>query len=264
VKLTAYILVKNEEANLANCLGALHQAGVPTIILDSGSTDRSREIAEQRGCEVERYRYRDHLEAFRYICAVRTRRDHLALVLDADMVVSRELLSEAQALLVHGNVDVAVAPVRMYWNGLPMCRGSLCPPKPFLFRGGAHYFGPLGHGEGLIPGTKVVVTRHALVHNDLKPFEAYLASQVRYAQNLLCRRALGKLSWRDRLRTTPFMMLVSPAVSYLLRGGIFAGKTGLGYALDRLIAEAIMYRQHIAAENVPVAKSLAIRVSDPN
>jgi hypothetical protein len=60
------------------------------------------------------------------------------------------------------------------------------------------------------------------------------------------------------------MMLVSPAVSYLLRGGIFAGKTGLGYALDRLIAEAIMYRQHIAAENVPVAKSLAIRVSDPN
>lgn len=264
VKLTAYILAKNEEANLASCIRSLREAGVQAIILDSGSTDRTRQIAEQRGCNVETYDYRDHLEAFRYVCQERTRREEFALVLDADMVVSHELLSEAECLLSRRNADVALAPVRMYWNGQPLGRGSLYPPKPFLFRGGSHYFEARGHGEDLISGTRAVVTRHELIHNDRKPFQVYLSSQVRYAENLSRRRSAGKLSWRDRLRTTPLMVFASPVLSYLFRGGIFSGTAGLGYALDRLIAEAIMYRQHVAAEPIPAEEQFATRASEPN
>ena len=45
------------------------------------------------------------------------------------------------------------------------------------------------------------------------------------------------------------MILAAPAFSYFFKGGVFSGKTGLGYAMDRLIAEAIMYRQHVAASH---------------
>jgi len=243
---------------------ALATAGVPAIVLDSHSTDRTRQIALQHGCAAEPYNYRDHLEALRYVCEDRTPRHEFVLVLDADMVVSPQLVNEARKLLDERNADVAVAPVRMYWNGQPLPHGSMCPPKAFMFRGGAHYFQARGHGEGLLAGTRTVVTRHQLIHNDLKPFQAYLTSQVRYAENLLRRHTARKLSWRDRLRTTPLMMLLSPAFSYLIRGGIFSGKAGLGYALDRLIAETIMYRQHVASSHSPEDGNHEINTADPS
>jgi glycosyltransferase involved in cell wall biosynthesis len=251
VNVTAYILAKNEEANISNCLQALKDCGLRAVVLDSGSTDHTRELALRWDAEVESYHYRNHLEALRYLCQERTPGDEFVLVLDADMVVSPELLREAKSLLSEGRADVAVAPVIMYWDGRRLDRGSLYPAKPFMFRGGGHYFEAVGHGEALASGTRTVVTKHRLTHNDLKPFDAYLTSQLRYSDNLVRRRSVRKLSWRDRLRTTPLMMLAAPAFSYLFRGGMFSGKTGLGYALDRLIAEAIMYRQHVACSHAP-------------
>jgi hypothetical protein len=130
-----------------------------------------------------------------------------------------------------------------------------------MFRGGSHYFEGAGHGEGLVRGMRIVPTKHHLIHNDLKAFNTYLASQVRYSDNLLRRRSASRLSWRDRLRTTPMMMLAAPAYSYLFKGGVFSGKAGLGYAVDRLIAEAIMYRQYVAHQKQ--VRSLSVsRIED--
>ena len=255
MKVTAYILAKNEEVNISNCLHALKNCGLPVVVLDSGSTDRTREVALRWEAEVEAYPYRDHVEALRYICQDRTPTDEFAVVVDADTVVSPELLNEAKLLLADSAAEVAVAPVIMYWNGQPLNHGSLYPPKPFMFRGGAHYFVAVGHGEALIRGTRTGVTQYPLVHNDLKPFEAYLLAQLRYSDNLESRGIYRKHSWRDRLRKTPFMMLAVPAFSYFFRGGIFAGKIGLGYALDRFIAETIMYRQHIASSKMSAVVS---------
>lgn len=243
----AFVLAKNEEPNISNCLQALKNCGLRAVVLDSGSTDRTRELALRWDAGVEPYKYRNHLEALRYICQERTAVDEFALVLDADMVVSAELLAEARSVLVQNGADIAIAPVLMYWNGLRLDQGSLYPPKPFMFRGGAHYFEAVGHGEAVVPGARTVATKNRLIHNDLKQFDAYLASQLRYSDNLVGRRSVRKLSWRDRLRTTPVMMLASPFLSYFFRGGLFSGRIGLGYALDRLIAEAIMYRQHVAS-----------------
>lgn len=256
MKVATYILAKNEDANISNCLQALKDCGLRMVVLDSGSADHTRELALRLGAEVESYQYRNHLEALRYVCQDRTPEDEFALVLDADMVVSPELLREAKSLLSEGRADVASAPITMYWGGRELDRGSLYPPKPFMFRGGAHYFEAVGHGEALTAGTRTVVTKNQLIHNDLKPFEAYLASQLRYSDSLVRRRSVCKLSWRDRLRTTPLMMLAAPALSYFFKGGVFSGKTGLGYALDRLIAEAIMYRQHVASSHTPADEDL--------
>ena len=51
--LTIAIPVKNEEKNLPGCLDAIgNDLAKNIVIIDSGSTDRTRSIAEERGIEV--------------------------------------------------------------------------------------------------------------------------------------------------------------------------------------------------------------------
>jgi glycosyltransferase involved in cell wall biosynthesis len=243
----AYVLAKNEEPNIARCVAALRALDIPVIVLDSGSLDRTRDIAASLGATVESYRYVSHAEAYRYISVDRSPTGTSLFVLDADMVVSRELVEQATRLLEAG-ADVVEAPVRMCWNGAPLRYGSLYPPKPILFRGGRDYFEPVGHGERLRPNLRVARTTAVLIHDDRKAFSAYLESQVRYARNFVNRTRHGEISRLDRIRgATPILIAAVPMVSYLLRGGFLDGWSGLGYALDRVIAEAIMVREAVAA-----------------
>jgi hypothetical protein len=60
---------------------------------------------------------------------------------------------------------------------------------------------------------------------------------------------------RDRIRLRSGILVAAvPIFSYFFRGGWLSGRAGLGYAFDRLIAEAIMRRQALAnaeAEKLP-------------
>ena len=246
----AFILAKNEEANIARSVSAVVSCRIPVTVLDSGSADRTSAIAASHGATVESYEYRSHADAYEDTC-LRCGPDVAVIVLDADMILTRALVEEGVAALGRG-ADVVEAPVSMCWNGVPLRWASLCPPKAFLLRGGATHFVASGHGERPRPGVKIITTRAPLLHDDRKPFDAYLASQARYARNLVARARAGQVTVRDKLRsTTPVMLLVSPVASYLGRGGILDGWSGLGYALDRVIAEAIMFRESIAARRDP-------------
>lgn len=247
VPIRAYILAKNEEANIGKCLASLEPCGIPVVLLDSGSTDRTKEIAKAFGfCEVRSYAYVDHATAYNTITTADE--DSSALILDADMEMTPPLWAELTLLTTRADWDVVRAPVRFCVDGQPLRHGSLCPPKPILFRSGKAYFVPRGHGEALTPGLRVHTTRSRLVHNDLKPYEAYLLSQVRYGRNLAARSAAGQASMKDRLRSSsPLLALVYPLVSLVLRGGLLAGRLGLMYALDRAIAVLVQYRVVLAS-----------------
>ncbi len=246
---TAYVLARNEAANITRCVQSLVAAGVTTTVLDSQSVDTTRQLAQEAGAQVEDYRYTAHVEAYNWITRDRVPAGGVVLVLDADMIVSREFVAQATELLL-GGAQAVLAPVRMCWNGRRLRFASLYPPKPVAFRAGTAYFEPVGHGERLVQGTRVARTKATIVHDDHKPFSAYLGAQERYARALVERSSKGAVSWRDRLRLwSPLLVVATPAVSYLFKGGILDGRAGMGYALDRLIAEAIMYRQAILARD---------------
>ncbi len=251
VGICCFILAKNEEVNIARCLTALRACGTHTVVLDSHSSDDTAEIARRFGAEVRTYDYTTHVEALQYICEQSTRPEDFVMVLDADMQVSPELVNEATELLQSGKVDAVSAPVLMYWEGKPLPYGSMYPPKPFMFRGGKHYFEAVGHGEQLMAWVKVAVTKNTLIHNDLKPLGVYLDTQCRYCNNWLKRSAAGQSTVRDKLRKTPLILFAAPLYSYILKLGFLSGRAGLGYALDRLIAEAIKYRQSLAMKVNP-------------
>jgi len=246
--ITAYILAKNEEPNIGKCLASLEPCGIPVVLLDSGSIDRTREIASSfTFCQIKGYNYTDHARAYNEITTANE--TAFALILDADMEMPPLLWTELLRLATQTDWDVIRAPVRFYVEGHPLHWGSLYPPKPILFRTGKAYFVPRGHGEALVAGVRARTTRAYLVHNDLKPYEAYLLSQVRYGRNLAKRRAAGQISLKDRIRSgSAIMALVYPFVSLILRGGILSGRLGIMYALDRAIAVLVQYRVVLASK----------------
>jgi hypothetical protein len=238
-----YILAKNEIRNLGRGLDVLRAARVDVTVLDSGSTDGTIELARRHGATVEPFDYVDHCVSYNRITSA-TPADHHVMIIDADVVVPPELIAEIEQRLSAADApDVLVAPVTMYWDGLPLPRSSLYPPKPLVFRGGREHFEPAGHGERLRAGVRSALTARSIRHDDRKELGQVLQNQVRYAKDLLRRSRHGQLKLRDRLRTrTPLFLFVTPLYAYLLRLGFLDGRAGVIYAVDRLIAEALAFR----------------------
>src|SRR4051812_23215378 len=59
------MIVKNEEANLAACLDGIVGLVSQMVIVDTGSTDRTREIATRYGAHIVEFPWIDHFAAAR-------------------------------------------------------------------------------------------------------------------------------------------------------------------------------------------------------
>jgi glycosyltransferase involved in cell wall biosynthesis len=245
---TVFILTKNEQQNIRRCLEALSSTDWKVVVLDSGSIDNTQLIvSEFENVEFRTYAYVNHCIAYNEITTSLAAASRYVVVLDADMVVSDALYHEIALLIDSEDApEVIESQIMMCVEGLPLKYGSLCPPKACAFATGKSYFISSGHAEKLRSGQVVVQTTEKLRHDDRKSFASYLASQLRYAQNLVARSKEGNISFRDRIRTkTPLLIFVVPLISFVLKKGFMNGRAGGLYAIDRLIAEAIMYRQSL-------------------
>lgn len=245
--LQAFILAKNESANILRGVQALENSGATITVLDSGSTDGTLElIAEHSTASAIGYDYSDHVTAYSDVL-LRMATPGVAAIFDADMRVSTELASEMAGLMDRSDWDVVVAPVEWWCEGEPIPHASMYPPKPFLFRTGRAWMQPRGHGESIVPEARILKTQARLIHDDRKGLMRFLESQVRYARNMLRRNESGQVGWRDwvRIRTPAMVLAVVPHV-LITKQGIRDGLPGVIYALDRLIAETIFIREAIA------------------
>jgi len=91
MKLTVVITTRNEEANIATCIGAFDRFrdDVEVIVVDNASTDRTKEIAASLGAKVldkgpERSAQRN--------LGWRSASTEWAIVLDADMILPEETI----------------------------------------------------------------------------------------------------------------------------------------------------------------------------
>ena len=245
-----FILAKNEEPNINRSLAALSSAGWPVHVLDSGSTDATREIVSQYSfATLTSYQYRTHCEAYNEITTELGKEYRFVIVLDSDMLLSSSLQKEIKDFTNNydGSWLAVRADIEMCVDGKPLTHGSLYPPKPFLFITGQALFVSVGHAERLKDGVSEKSVRALLRHDDRKGYDVYLQSQYRYSSSLIDRYVQGNVSSRDRIRVKwPLLILVVPIYSIIVRRGLLSGRAGIVYALDRLIAEAIMYRQAVA------------------
>jgi len=95
IPLTVCIPVRNEAANLPSCLEALGQDFEKIVVIDSGSTDTTRQIAEAAGASVLDFKWDGKFPKKRNWAL----RNHSfttpwVLFLDADERVTPEFVSE--------------------------------------------------------------------------------------------------------------------------------------------------------------------------
>jgi glycosyltransferase involved in cell wall biosynthesis len=138
IKLSAAIIVRNEEANLPRWLAAVRPVAEEIVAVDSGSTDRTVEILEQAGARVARREWTGYADQRNYLADLCT--GDWILMLDADEVLgpqSTESLLRFKAAPPAGCVAFAL-PSRVWYFGRWLRFGGFFPEwKVRLYKKGA-------------------------------------------------------------------------------------------------------------------------------
>jgi glycosyltransferase involved in cell wall biosynthesis len=88
-QLSVVIITFNEERNIARCLDSVKMIADDIVVVDSYSSDKTREIAESRGARVVLHEFAGHIEQKNW--AITQARYPFILSLDADEALSEEL-----------------------------------------------------------------------------------------------------------------------------------------------------------------------------
>src|SRR5271154_254757 len=136
--LTAAMIVKDEEAVLDGCLASIAPVVDEIVIADTGSTDRSREIAMAHGARLIEFPWRNDFAAARN-AALAEARGQWILYIDADERLAPADKAEARAALDHPGL-IAARPWFRIKTGYTLCREfRLFRNDPRIrFRGAIH------------------------------------------------------------------------------------------------------------------------------
>src|SRR5271165_2585726 len=178
--LSIVIITLNEEANLARTLASVAWAD-EIVVVDSGSTDRTREVAES-------YSAKFYVEPWKGFAAQKNSALAKAtgdwiLSLDADEEVEPALAEEIRAILA-ANPSVAGfwIPRKNFFLGRWIKHGGFYPdPKLRLFRRGTGQFEDrLVHEDVRLNGPTAKLKGH-LLHHAYPTLDSYLDHMNRYS-----------------------------------------------------------------------------------
>lgn len=91
IKLSVAIITLNEEQSIGKCLDAAWQVADEIVVVDSFSTDRTREICEEKGAVFIEHPFEGHIEQKNYAISKATH--EYVLSIDADEILSNQLIS---------------------------------------------------------------------------------------------------------------------------------------------------------------------------
>lgn len=233
--LSVAIITLNEQRNLARTLASVSFAD-EIILVDSGSTDRTLEIAKSSGAKIFQRPW--HGFAAQKNFAIEQCSGDWILSLDADEELAPELRTEI-ALLLPSNpqVDAYFINRRNLFLNRWIKHGGYYPdPKLRLFRRSAANFssGPR-FGDRPVHETIVFDGNSAtlefdLIHHAYPTLEDYLAHMDRYSTlgaELLVSQGRTSRSWPAFYWNVLFVPHLTFAWNYLFRLGFLDGREGL-------------------------------------
>jgi glycosyltransferase involved in cell wall biosynthesis len=95
---TVIVLTRDEEANLPACLASVSGWAERIVVVDSGSVDRTMELARAAGAQVVEHEFQSHTQQWQWALAHAANTSDWVLGLDADQVISAELRASLIAL----------------------------------------------------------------------------------------------------------------------------------------------------------------------
>ncbi len=228
--LTVIVPCKNEEDNIAACIDSFYQIADEILVADSGSTDRTRQIASSY--DKVRVIEREYVTSGDFKnWAIPQAKNEWILLLDADERVTPELAEEIEIVLSRGpSADGYWIYRDNHFMGYPLNWGDARTDSVLrLFRREmGRYEGPSDHGEVSVKSGNVETLEGRFLHYSVWNYDHLFLKFHRYT-------TLQADQWHDEGRDTSyFNLLVRPWFrffrEYILQGGILDGKAGLQLA----------------------------------
>ena len=235
--LSVAMIAQNEAANLPRTLGSLRllqeidaEIALEIVVVDSGSTDTTVEIARQFGAQVYSEPWKGY--AAQKNSAIEHATGDWILSLDADEELSPELAREIAALLISDPPFRAYRIPRLnHFLGRPLRHGGYWPdPKLRLFRRGAARFEDRPVHETMRADCSVGDLKAPLIHRCYPTLDEYIEHMNRYSSE-----GAALLASRGRTSASPeawvMNALLNPAATflynYIFRLGFRDGREGL-------------------------------------
>ncbi len=232
--LSVAIITLNEEANLARTLASV-QFGEEIIVLDSGSTDRTIEIAQSFNATVISQPWRGFAAQKNSVIEKCT--GTWVLSLDADEELTPELQTEIRALL-RGKPSADAYLIRrrnLFLNRWIRHGGYYPDPKLRLFRRHAANFGPPArftdrpvHETIAFDGTLETLNAD-LIHHAYPTIESYIEHMDRYSTlgaQIVISKGQTSRSWLAFYYNILLVPTFTFIYNYIFRLGFLDGREG--------------------------------------
>lgn len=250
MNLTTVITSRDEQLHVARCVDSARGLG-PVIVLDSGSTDKTVEIARDHGALVVEHAWEGYAAQKNWGLVNLPITTDWVLFLDADERLTEAACREIASRVNHDGVDGYYIARENIVLGRRLRHAWWYPDYQMRVfrRHKARYEDRLVHEHVVISG-RTDFLREPLIHENLKGINAWMERHVRYAQleaqeinkaqhcgtnDTIRPSFFGSRAERRRALKTriwyhmPFRPAIRFAWMYFVKRGFLDGRAGLAY-----------------------------------
>lgn len=184
--ITVIILTKNEEANIERCINAIKGRINNIIIVDSYSDDNTVAIAKKLGVTIYQHEFKNYAVQFNYAIDNLNIKTKWIFRLDADEVVTPELLDEIEIKIKEhndDNVNGFLMKYKVIFMGKFLKHGGCYPfVKMTVFKTENGRFEERDFGEHIVLNSgKYEIFDNDCLHYDFKDINSFVNKHNWYA-----------------------------------------------------------------------------------
>ena len=182
---TVLILTKNEEVNLPDCLESIEKFAKRIVIVDSGSTDNTEQIAKKFNADFYYHPFENYAKQFNWGIDSTNITTKWTFRLDADERLTSKLCEELSNIIKEhdkDNVNGVVMEASLYFMGKKIKHGCHNKRKLMLFKTG---FGRIEDRKmdehTVLSQGKSVIAKNRFIHYDFKDMTHWINKMNWYA-----------------------------------------------------------------------------------
>lgn len=184
--ITAIILTKNEEVNIERCINSIKGLADRIVVVDSGSTDKTADLARNLGAEIYEHPFKHYAAQFNWALDNVDIKTKWVYRIDADEVVTPELKEEiiSECKKHHDDdVNAFLMKHKLYFLGRFLTHGGVYPfVKITVFKPEYADFEDRAMGEHVVVHEgKTAEFKNDCLHYDCKSLTAFVDKHNSYA-----------------------------------------------------------------------------------
>lgn len=247
--ITGIVITKNEEKNISECLESISFCD-EMIVIDNGSTDKTKEISEKKGAKVFELSTNDFSKLRNY--GLEKANGDWVLYVDADERVTEELVREIKSILISPKFDAYRIKRKNFYLG--SSRKNEWPyveklERLFKKKSLKGWEGSL-HESPIVKG-RIGDLENYLLHFSHRDLTQMLSKTIEWSEveaDLRFKNNHPKMSWWR----FPRVMLSAFISSYIIQGGWKIGTAGLVESIYQAFSIFITYSRLWELQNAKI------------